>query len=190
MGIYTLRLAVILLGLLGALSARSQVDSCFQQALTPRMAARLQAMQAQLCMPPHLAYQLLPPSDPEDFFATDGGFAVRRAKLECHVRLEPEPADGPKAGLPHLRVMPLLTHLASNEEESVIAGHEVDRQSSGADWAMDFFFKPKDYLSSYRNARMQVRYKNDAGFVYILTFFDEPSMALDNLQLTVHFNMP
>jgi hypothetical protein len=158
-----------------------------QNSLPEAFAARLDAFEAELNLPADAAWRPLPPFDANSFFYTDYGFYSRTAKIEMRFRLEREDSTSTTATLPNLRVGPLLAHLASNEENSIVAGHTLDPTLYGADWAMDFFFPPKPIFGHYKNCRMTMLYRQGVGYIYVFALFDEPTRWLDQWSQLLRF---
>ncbi len=111
-------------------------------------------------------------------------FAVnlRKEKLEIRyffVSIDPE---SDQAIVPHLSVPRMAMHLASNEEDSYLAAHEIAPALLDtiyhADWGQTFFFKPKPVFSTFENCQMIAFYREGVGLCYTFLLFDDAPVTL------------
>ena len=126
------------------------------------------------------------PFQPYDF-----AIRSRKEKLEIRYLIEPYRPEDPSFEAPHVRCIQKLMHLASNDQEFVMTGVDIDttslRENFNADWGKTFFFKPKPYFSQSRHVKMLALFKEGKGIAYIFFLFDEPSRNLDNRIYTLRF---
>ena len=120
-------------------------------------------------------------------------FAIRsrKEKLEIRYLVEPFEPNNPTFFTPHIRGLRMVTHLATNSEDALITGHDVDtallQSEFNADWGKVFFFQPKDGFSSYEHCKMLALYKEDVGMVYVFFLFRQARRELDNRFVAVRF---
>ena len=122
-------------------------------------------------------------------------FAIRsrKEKIEIRYHLQPYLDSDPTADLPHLNCMRLLTHLASNDEDAVIAAHvlsDTDLEDYRADWGKLYFFRPKRSFGDYANCQLLALYREGVGMACVFYFFDEPSVNLEDRLREIRFAAP
>lgn len=112
----------------------------------------------------------------------DFGINLRKDKLEIRylfVSIDPE---SDQALIPHLSVPRMAMHLASNDDDSYLAAHEIAPALLDtiyhADWGQTFFFKPKPIFSTFENCEMIAIYREELGICYTFLLFDTPPLAL------------
>lgn len=111
-------------------------------------------------------------------------FALRlpKEKLEVRYLFVPVDEESDEALIPHLRAPRMAMHLASNEEDSYLAAHEVDPllldSVYQADWGETFFFRPKQGFSTAENCQMLAIYREGIGLCYVFLLFDDPPVTL------------
>lgn len=102
----------------------------------------------------------------------------RKEKLEIRYLVEPFDSNSQAPQLPHIYASRLLLHLASNDDDAVIAGHSLSPETlenAGADWGKTFFFKPKTAFSNRQHCQLTALQKHQKGTVYIFLLFDDPN---------------
>lgn len=121
-------------------------------------------------------------------------FAIysRKEKLELRYLLEPFDSSSAELSLPSLFTGRLLLHLASNDDDTVIAGHvleEATLQAYNADWGKVFFFRPKNSFSTRKYCQLLALAKKDKGIALAFFLTDNPNnTALENRILTLYFS--
>ncbi len=119
-----------------------------------------------------------------DFQHFDFAMQSRKEKLEIRYVIEPLEIDNPINSIPNVRSMGLATHLASNEENSMVSVHSLEGAATSeqfnADWGKTFLFKPKALVSQKKYCRMLSLYKEGRGIVHVLFLFDKPTEALES----------
>ncbi|MEM1326954.1 MAG: hypothetical protein AAGI23_13415 [Bacteroidota bacterium] len=121
-------------------------------------------------------------------------FAIRsrKEKLEIRYILEAYDATNIMHQLPHLRFLRMLTHLATNEENSLpLATHELPQEDVtslfGADWGKVAYFQPKGRFTHWRHAKLLSLYKAERGMAHILFLYNKSGLALDDRFYAVQF---
>lgn len=120
-------------------------------------------------------------------------FAIRsrKEKLEIRYLLEPYQENNPGFETPHIRSIQKLMHLASNEQDFVMTGLDVDpellKEHFNADWGKIFFFRPKLRFCNYQHVKMLSLFKEGQGMAYIFFLFNEPTRDLNNRMYTIRF---
>lgn len=123
----------------------------------------------------------------------DYNFAIRsrKEKLEIRYLLEPYQKHDPSFETPHIRSIQKLMHLASNEQDFVMSGLDVDpellKDHFNADWGKVFFFRPKHQFSNYEHIKMLSLFKEGKGMAHIFFLFNEPTRDLNNRMYTIRF---
>lgn len=120
-------------------------------------------------------------------------FAIRSRKEGIEIRyiIRPYKPDPPSADVPHVEAYRLVMHLASNEQDYLIAGREVAPEAlSGffnADWGMQYFFRPKPGFAGWNHCELLALHKDGRGTAFVLFLFDEPSRELGNRFYALQF---
>lgn len=148
-----------------------------------------------------LGLTLLTPldSDYKDIFVLDNDlqgydFAIRskKEKLEIRYIVESYNKETPVSDLPSIRFVRMLSNLASNEENGVIAIHSIVQEDLEgifhADWGKIAYFKNKALFSEWEHCKLLCLHRADMGTVYVLFLFNEGGIALDNRTYAVQLN--
>ena len=125
------------------------------------------------------------------FQSYDIGIVFRKADLEIRYLLIPDATGSDQELIPHLRAPRMAMHLASNDEDSYIAAHDLEPGEVDslydADWGQKFFFSPKDIFSDAKDCEMIALYREGVGMCYIFLLFEEPSANLPELTQLLRF---
>ncbi|MCB0637688.1 MAG: hypothetical protein KDC54_13755 [Lewinella sp.] len=119
-----------------------------------------------------------------DFQPTDFALWSRTARTEIRFLIQPtDTTNRRRLPWPHLEASRMVTHLADNEENTLIAAHDlvpeaVDRVLA-ADWAKMYFFPPKDVFAGYDHCRMLCLYREGVATAYVFFLFNEPPDEMD-----------
>jgi hypothetical protein len=112
----------------------------------------------------------------------DFGINLRKEKLEIRYLFVPIDPESDQALIPHLSVPNMAMHLASNDDDSYLAAHEIAPALLDtiyhADWGQTFFFKPKPIFSTFENCQMIAFYREGLGLCYVFLLFDDPPLTL------------
>lgn len=153
--------------------------------------AKLNSLQVDFFAPLEAAYKDVPVvKSAEKFQAYDFAIRSRKEKLEIRYLVSPL-ADNDLAFLPpSANFMRILTHLASNDEEHLIAVHSMSNdalKNFGAEWGKEAVFTPKAVFSDKKHCKLLMLYKEGRGNIYLFFLFDEASEALDNRYYALKF---
>lgn len=125
------------------------------------------------------------------FQTYDFAIKSKKEKLEIRYFIEAYDEADPTFAVPHLRFTRFLMNLGSNEEEHIMAVHDVDvrdlEEEFQADWGKITFFRPKKSFSSATHCKLLSLFKEGQGMVYVLFLFDEVSEDLDRRFYAVQF---
>lgn len=125
-----------------------------------------------------------------DLQSYDFAIRSRKEQLEMRYIIEPYDANDPKSNLPSVRFIQLLMHLATNDQDAMMAIHNVnptDLQLFHADWGKYAFFKLKTGFASSVQCRLLSLHQTGSGTAHILSIYKEPSIALDNRFYALQF---
>lgn len=120
-------------------------------------------------------------------------FAIRskREKLEIRYLIEPYQANNPSFAAPHIRCMQKVLSIASNDQNVVMTGLDIDpsqlANDFNADWGKLFFFKPKAQFCNYQNVQMLALFKEGQGMAYVFFLFNQAERALDNRLIALRY---
>ncbi len=121
----------------------------------------------------------------------DYAIRSRREGLEIRYIIKPYEAGNPLSALPQVEAIRLLTHLATNDQEELIVGHEIAQEvlaeAFHADWGRQYFFKPKSSFSRWQHCELLALHKAGQGTAFVLFLFDEPSRELGNRFYALQF---
>ena len=128
-----------------------------------------------------------------EFLSADFIMRSKREKLEIRFNVFPEDPAAPVSDFPHIRGIQMASHLASNDDESVITAislsdWDLGEERFNADWGKLFYFRPKIGFSTRSHCQMLVLYKAGKGTVFVFYLFDEASEALDNRLFSLAFS--
>jgi hypothetical protein len=150
---------------------------------------KLAEMQLQWLAPTDAGFKMLS-TKKHSFQATDWAIRSRKEGLEIRYLLDPEVLPTTYLS-PKVHATRLALHLATNNEDYVIAEHDIDENSLTnqyhADWGRRYFFKPKDLFSHKANAEIIALYKEGKGLAYIIFLFDTPPPSLEYHQFGLQF---
>jgi hypothetical protein len=130
-----------------------------------------------------------------DFQPTDFALWSRRARTEIRLLIQPEDTTRRRRlPWPHLEASRMVTHLADNEENTLIAAHDLDpaavREVLGGHWARMYFFPPKELFAPYDHCRMLCFYREGVATAYVFFLFDDPPAELDEWLGILRFELP
>jgi hypothetical protein len=119
---------------------------------------------------------------PMAFQEYDFAVSLRKEELEIRYFFVPIDPESDQAIVPHLIVPRMAMHLASNEEDSYLAAHEIAPALLDtvyyADWGQTFFFQPKLAFSTFENCQMIAFYREGVGLCYAFLLFNDPPPTL------------
>ena len=125
------------------------------------------------------------------FQAYDYAIRSRKERIEIRYIIRPYEPGAPSADVPHVEASRLVMHLATNDEDYLIAGREVAPELlSGffnADWGMQYFFHPKAGFADWNHCEVLALHKDGQGTAFVLFLFDEPSRELGNRFYALRF---
>ena len=125
------------------------------------------------------------------FLAYDYAIRSRKEGIEIRYVIRPFELGAPSADVPHVEASRLVMHLATNDEDYLIAGREVAPELlSGffnADWGMQYFFHPKAGFADWSHCELLALHKDGEGTAFVLFLFDEPSRELGNRFYALRF---
>lgn len=115
----------------------------------------------------------------------------RKEKLEIRYAIQPIDTIQQFYFPPNANFMRTITHLASNEEEHVIAVHSMAsndlEEIFNADWGKEALFTPKDIFSERNHCKMLMLHKDGVGDVFVFFLFDLPNEDLDTRYYALQF---
>ena len=120
-------------------------------------------------------------------------YAIRSRKegIEIRYLIRPYDLNASTSGAPHVEASRLAMHLATNDQDCLIAGREVAPEALtgffNADWGMQYFFRPKAGFASWNHCELLALHKEGQGTVFVLFLFDEPSRELGNRFYALRF---
>lgn len=121
----------------------------------------------------------------------DFGLYLRKEKVEIRYLFIPFEDDSKRELIPHLRAPRMAMHLASNDEDSHIAAHEVDPAVLDsvyqADWGQVFYFPPKKGFSEAKDCQMMALYREEIGMCFVFLLFEEAPPSLPDLAELLRF---
>jgi len=111
----------------------------------------------------------------------DYDMAIRSKKKNLEIRYA---IQLPKTlTYPHMNSLSLATSVASNEEDTAVAVHDISKEDLktfyNADWGATFYFKPKTGFSSRKYCKMLALHAEDKASVYVFYLFDKINEELD-----------
>lgn len=115
----------------------------------------------------------------------------RKEKLQIRYFLQPLDTTDQMSYLPQLLGSRMVTHLARNEDESVISVHGLAAEQVAidfrADWGRIYYFPPKEQFSGYQHCQMLVLYREPDLAAYVFLLFDDPPPSLNDRLLSLQF---
>ena len=92
---------------------------------------------------------------------------------------------------PHMNSLSLATSVASNEENTLVAVHDISQKDLktfyNADWGATFYFKPKEGFSSKQHCKMLALHAEDKASVYVFYLFDKTDVELEQQSYPFRF---
>lgn len=142
-----------------------------------------QPLEGRYVVQPYLKNELL---------AADFIMRSRREKLEIRFNVFPEDPTTAADDFPHIRALQMASHIASNDDDSVITALSLGKEDLGvdrfnADWGKLYYFRPKMGFSTRSHCQMLVLHREGLGTVFVFYLFDEASSAIDNRLLSLAF---
>lgn len=93
--------------------------------------------------------------------------------------------------VPHIRIMQLLSNVATNNQKPVVAIHRVPdseiRQDYNADWAAIAYFTPKLKFAYKDHCKLLALHKEGVATVFVFFLFDKPTDELDKMSSSIRF---
>lgn len=121
----------------------------------------------------------------------DFGLYLRKEKIEIRYLFVPFEEDNEQEFIPHLRAPRMAMHIASNDEDSHIAAHEIDPlvldSVYQADWGQIFYFPPKKGFSEAKDCQMLALYREGVAMCFIFLLFEEVPANLPDLAELLRF---
>ncbi|MFK7934688.1 MAG: hypothetical protein AB8G22_14345 [Saprospiraceae bacterium] len=120
-------------------------------------------------------------------------YAMRSRKEKLEVRFLLQPLDTLQQFYfpPNANFVRMLTHLASNDDENIIAVHSMSeddlREEFNADWGQEALFTPKDNFSARTHCKMLMLHKEGVGDVFVFFLFDFPNAAWEKRYHALRF---
>lgn len=127
-----------------------------------------------------------------EFLNADYIIRSRKEKLEIRYNLFPDDPGSESDDFPHIRSIQMATHLASNDDDSIVTAVSLGERDLGedrfnADWGKLFYFRPKIGFSTRGHCQMLALYKEGKGMAFVFYLFDEAGEFLDNRLLSLAF---
>ena len=115
----------------------------------------------------------------------------RKEKLEIRYAFQPYEEANPFTTMPHLQVTRSVSSAATNNEDAIIAFHEIgqhDLEKFGADWGQMVIFHPKKGFSEQPFCKMVTLFKEGKGTTSVFYLFDDAdNPAVDDFYFALHF---
>ena len=120
-------------------------------------------------------------------------YAIRSRKegIEIRYLIRPYELGAPASGAPHVEASRLAMHLATNDQDYLVAGREVApevlSEFFNADWGMQYFFRPKPGFADWNHCELLALHKDGQATAFVFFLFDEPSPELGNRFYALRF---
>lgn len=115
----------------------------------------------------------------------------KREKLEMRYTIIPYDEAKPNTSMPNIHIARMVTSIAKNEEDSILAFHDIssaDLEMFGADWGQTVFLHPKTDFATQTFCKVVTLYKEAQGTVSVFYLFNEAdNSALDSRYFSVRF---
>jgi len=115
----------------------------------------------------------------------------RRNNLEMRYAFIPYNLEKTTTTMPHLQVTRSVASAAINDEDAIIAFHEIsqrDLEMFGADWGQMVIFRPKEGFSEMPFCKMLTLFKEDRGTASVFYLFEDANNPLiDDLYFSIEF---
>lgn len=159
---------------------------------SPELSALLQQAKVDIFTPTETDYKTIK-IDKKTVEYQSYQLALRSKKEKLEIRYLIQPIDTSQQFYfpPNVNFMRTVTHLASNEEENLIAVHSMANKDLvevfNADWGREVLFTPKKIFSDRSHCRMLMLHKDEIGDVFVFFLFDLPNEALDTRYYALQF---
>lgn len=168
-----------------AFAAQAQID------ISPQFSQLLELSQLDFHEPLEAKYKDISVVD-NPWQTYDFAIRSRKEKLEIRYLVVPFDEKKPLHRVPHVSTIRMVTNLASNNQEIIISGLDIDedvlKEQFNADWGKVFLFQPKLGFSSKTHCKLLAVHKEEVGTAYVFFLFNKPDQALDNRFYAVSFN--
>ncbi|MGK0363729.1 MAG: hypothetical protein ACI85O_000782 [Saprospiraceae bacterium] len=115
----------------------------------------------------------------------------RKEKLEIRYAFQPYIETNPFTTMPHLQVTHSVTSAATNDEDAIIAFHEIEQHDLAnfdADWGQMVIFRPKPGFSEQPFCKMVTLFKEGKGTTSVFYLFDDAdNSAVDDFYFSLKF---
>lgn len=115
----------------------------------------------------------------------------RKEKLEIRFLIQPTDTTQHFYFPPNANFMRTITHLASNDEENVVAVHSMAEEDLveifNADWGKEALFTPKEKFSGHSHCKLLMLHKEGIGDVFVFFLFDFPNDTWEKRYHAVRF---
>lgn len=109
---------------------------------------------------------------------------MKKENLEIWVNVRPYDSLNVVTQIPHMEAGRIAANAGSNDEDAVTTvlrlGDDFAKETFGADWGREFYFRPKKQISERAHCRFISLYKEEVGQINVLFFFDEKTKGLDS----------
>ncbi|MEO1625985.1 MAG: hypothetical protein AAFV25_12575 [Bacteroidota bacterium] len=123
--------------------------------------------------------------------ACDFAMYSKKARLEVRYLLQPFHQENPKNDIPHVKMIRMASHLASNEDDSHIAIHKISKERLSsmyrADWGATAVFEPKRSFSDRRYCQMLSLFREDELQLYVFILFDRADEEVEQQLASLRF---
>ena len=108
---------------------------------------------------------------------------LKKENIEIWVAFHPTDTSNLSTQMPNIFCRTTAVNAATNDEEAVTTvlklSDEYLKETFGAEWGRELFFRPKTQLSERQHCRLISIYKEEVGHLNVFCFFDEKSKNLD-----------
>lgn len=162
-----------------------------QVKLTERFSELLFDSNMEFIIPVEHKYRTVKRAGASGYEPFDLAIYSRKEKIEIRFAIHPYEEEDLYSLAPHAACMRTVTHLASNDENSIISVLSLTPESLSsdfnADWGKVIVFKPKDQFSFATTCKLLVIHRENIGTSYTFFLFDKPSLELDNRFVSLRF---
>lgn len=131
------------------------------------------------------------PARKNPFRSYDYAIRSRKEGIEIRYLIRPYEPNASTADIPHVEASRLVMHLATNDQDYLVAGREVApevlSEFFNADWGMQYFFRPKPGFADWNHCELLALHKDGQATAFVFFLFDEPSPELGNRFYALRF---